>query len=134
MKKLSQIFMTLLLIIHIVLLFWAIAGLTEWFTSDTPWERLSNPLFSDELLMVHWLSILIASLVFILGFIFKWRFMPAAMIIAYSLMASVCAVETFFFLEHSSRYWDMVIEYVAYLSIILFLYNSESVRQQFKPG
>ncbi len=129
--NISKIAAVLLIGLHFVLALWSLVGLAEWFVPDVPWKRLSNPLFPAEILLAHWLSILTASTIFIFGYFLKWRWTPAAMTFGYAAMAGVCAVETFGYLQHKTKFVDMAAEYIAYALILLFLYNSDFMKQRF---
>lgn len=46
------------------------------------------------------------------------------MLIAYSLMAAVCVVETFGYMTSDFKYLAMAAEYIAYILILFLLYKS----------
>jgi hypothetical protein len=69
---------------------------------------------------------LIAAVTFIVGYITRWRHFAIAMTCIYVTMAAVCALETFKYMTSSLRYVAMVLEYLAYATILLFLYRSDS--------
>ena len=111
---------------HAGLAVWAMLGLLEWILPSTPWPRLGNPLFPPRLLLVQWISVLVASSGFLIGYWTRWSQTPHFMVLGYSAMASVCALETFGFLEHSGRFLDMGLEYLAYTFILVVLFLSEA--------
>ncbi len=69
----------ILLLIHIGLGVWAVMGLAEWVELAVPWRRVSNPLFPQWLLLLHWLVVASAAVVFIWGYVRRsdglWRAM-----------------------------------------------------------
>ncbi|MGE0441552.1 MAG: hypothetical protein AB7L66_05145 [Gemmatimonadales bacterium] len=111
----------LLLAIHIGLLVWAIGGLIEWFVSSPPWPRVSNNAFPSWLLLVHWLAVLNGAATFVVGFLRRWPGTPTAMAIAYSGMAAVCIIETFWFLTGRWKFVAMLLEFAAYIGISIVL-------------
>jgi hypothetical protein len=123
--------------LHALLFSWAAVGLAEWIVVEVPWPAITNPLFPRWLLLPHWLAVLGASALFLLGYTRRWQKTPALLIPAYAFMAAICAVETFFFLTHSLRYVAMVLEYVAYVLILLALYRVPRFVRRFQlldPG
>lgn len=116
--------MALLLLVHAFLVVWAVAGLADWLLPRTPWPEVSNPLFPRSVLLLQWLFILATAGVFLVGFAFRWPLMPAATAVGYLAMASLCAVETFGYLEHRWRFAAMALEYATYVAILLFLFRS----------
>jgi hypothetical protein len=129
---LNRIFPPILVTLHALLLGWAVIGLAEWFLLDLPWPAVSNELLPRWLLLLHWLSVLGASLLFLLGYLLKWKRTPVLMIPAYSLMAIVCTIETIFFLTHPLRYVAMVLEYIAYVAIPFALLRLPSFVRHFQ--
>ena len=112
-----------LLAVHGFLAAWAIVGFVEWFWAAAPWPRVGNELFPRDILLVQWASTLAASAIFLLGYALEWRHTPIAMACAYAAMATVCAVETFGYMESDSRFVAMAAEYVAYAAILVFLFR-----------
>lgn len=121
----------LLVLVHVVLAVWAVVGLIE-MIADVPWPRLSNPLFLPAVLLAQWLSILLASFLFIGGNLRRWRFTPHAMVGAYLLMALVCAWQTLDYLVHDTRFLQMGIEYMVYTAILLYLFKAPAMREHFR--
>ncbi|MBL4864230.1 MAG: hypothetical protein JKY63_04985 [Rhodobiaceae bacterium] len=130
-RYLSRSLTGFLLLLHVGLGVWAGIGFIELVAPGVPWPPLSNPLFPPVVLFFHWTSVLIAAVLFVLGYLLRWPLLPVLMISAYGAMAVVCAVETFGFMVHNGRYVAMAVEYLAYLSILLFLFRSGDMRQRF---
>lgn len=130
---LSRSLPPLLLCLHAALLVWALAGWSEWLMPRVPWPEVSNPLFPRWLLLFHWSAVLIAAVLFLVGYLARWKRTPAAMIGAYACMAAVCVVETFFFLEHPLRFAALLAELTAYLAILLALFRLPSFVARFAP-
>lgn len=114
----------ILVVVHLGLFAWAATGMAELLFSRVPWPRISNPLFSDQMLLTQWLLSLGAALVFLSGLALGWRNMPAVLAVCYAAMAAVCAYQTFFILENASRFVAMGAEYAAYVAIVTFLFST----------
>jgi hypothetical protein len=125
---------SILLLLHAALFLWAVVGLIEWVLPRVPWRAISNPLFPRWLLLLHWLAVLAASSVFLYGYLRRWPRTPFLLITAYVFMATVCAVETFFFLTHELRFLAMILEFAAYILIPLSLYRVPSLARRFRLG
>jgi hypothetical protein len=121
---LTRAFTLLLLGVHAFLLAWGLVGFVEWFSSVTPWPRVSNPLFPPDILFMQWTLVVVAGVTFIAGYLLRWPHTPVAMACVYAAMAALCAVETFRFLESDFRFAAMGLEYLAYAAILLFLFRS----------
>lgn len=113
-----------LVVVHLGLFAWAATGMAELLFSRVPWPRISNPLFSDQMLLTQWLLSLGAALIFLFGLALGWRNMPVALAVCYAAMAAVCAYQTFFILENDSRFIAMAVEYAAYVAIVTFLFSN----------
>lgn len=111
----------ILLLIHIGLGVWAVMGLAEWVELAVPWRRVSNPLFPQWLLLLHWLVVASAAVVFIWGYVRRSDGLWRAMLWPYGLMAGVCAIETFGYLTHGGRFGAIAAEYLAYAGIVWWL-------------
>jgi len=127
----ARIILYVLVVVHLFLGLWAIAGWIEWFVPDVFWSRISNPLFDKTMLFIHWSAILVASLLFLISFILRSKYVPVLMTIIYSIMALLCAVQTFFYLESESRYLAMLLEYTAYGLILFLLWRITFFRNYF---
>lgn len=121
-----------LLGVHALLVGIGVGGLIEWFTTP-PWEPFSNPELPRWMLLLQWLLMLGAGVVFIAGWLARWRFLPWAMAGIYFVMASVCAVQTFTMLTNDDRFTDMAVEYAEYTAILLVLFFMPGVRERFLP-
>ena len=128
---LDRVIQASLLVIHAALLIWALIGFAELVWTDVPWRRLSNPLFSRSMLALQWSLIALAASIFILGFVLRFRYTPAAMACVYGAMALVCAYQTFFILTDPRRFRAMAIEYLEYAAILAFLFLAKSMRERF---
>lgn len=120
----ARIVSAILIGVHVGLGIWALAGFAEFFSSDVPWPRLSNPLFPDHILLAQWSAVLVCSLVFVIGYLTRRRWLPIAMAAIYAVMAGICAAETFGYLIHDGRFLAMGAEYVIYVAILLFLFRT----------
>lgn len=127
----SDIIPALLLAIHAFLLAWAAVGMAEWVLADVPWPLVSNPAFPPWLLLLHWLAIIAGSLAFLVGYIARWQATPLIVAIAYAFMATVCVIETFWFLTGVGRFVAMILEFTAYIGIVVLLQRLPSFVQRF---
>lgn len=114
-------------IVHCGLLVWALTGFIEMIWAIPPWPRVSNPLFSNGMLLLEWSLVAGASATFLAGYAKRWTRLPTAMIAWYAMMAAVCAWQTFLILEHPSRFAEMALEYAEYLIIGLYLHVSPHI-------
>lgn len=131
---LSRCLPPVLVLVHAGLLVWAVAGLAEWLAPQVPWPRVSNGLFPRWLLLLHWIAVLLAAAIFLVGYAVRWRLTPKAMIPAYGLMAVVCVIETFWFLQHPLRFVAMALEFSAYVVIPIALHRVTSLAARFSGG
>lgn len=113
-----------LFIIHLLLGVWAVGGFLEMIFDQVPWKPFTNPEFPNWPLLFHWGSVLFASVTFCFGYLTHWPKTPLFMMIAYSIMALVCAVEPFGYMTSDSKYLAMAAEYAAYIFILFLLYKS----------
>jgi Ni,Fe-hydrogenase I cytochrome b subunit len=133
-ETIPRLILYVLVGVHVFLGLWAIVGWTEWFVQNVPWQRVSNPAFDRGMLFVHWLVILSASVIFLTGYFTRSPHLPAAMTFIYASMALVCALQTFFYLENSSKYVAMILEYAAYAIILFLLWRVEFFRDYFSKS
>lgn len=123
-----------LLAIHALLIIWALIGFVEWFSETTPWQRVSNPLFPRHIMFMQWTLTLAAGVIFIGGYVVKWRHTPVAMVGVYAGMATLCAVETFGYMKGDLRFVAMGLEYLAYTAILMFLFRSNLFISSYDEG
>lgn len=124
----DRVLALVLLVVHAGLLVWALAGFAEMAWANPPWPPVSNPLFSDATLLLQWCVVAGAALTFLGGYAGRWPRLPAAMVAWYVVMAAVCAWQTFFILEHPSRFALMALEYAEYVAIAIYLHLSPHIR------
>jgi hypothetical protein len=130
LPSLARWFAGFLLVVHAGLAGWAFVGLLELGLPSVPWPRISNPAFSSSMLLLQWVLVATAALVFITGYLRRWSRLPVAMLVIYGAMASVCAYQTFFILTNPSRFRAMTLEYVEYAVILWFLFTSDHIRSR----
>jgi hypothetical protein len=122
----------ILVVIHLFLLTWGIGGFLEMILPKVPWKPFTNPAFPTWVLIIHWGSVVFASVVFLFGYFNHWNKTPQIMLIAYGIMALVCVIETFGYMTNKTKYLAMGIEYVAYTAILLLLFKSKYFTAYFK--
>jgi len=108
----------------------AAVGLLEWLLLDMPWLRLSDWRYADAIDFLQLPLLLGIGGVFLVGYLRRWRHLPAAMAIAYTLFAATRVIQTFGYLNHESRVREMAIECVAYLVILVFLFRADVVQRR----
>ncbi len=121
---LDRLIAALLVVVHAGLLAWAAAGFAELAFAVTPWPRLSNPLFSTGMLVLQWSVVAAAAATYLAGYVLSWPRLREAMAGWYAVMAAICAWQTFFILEHETRFLAMALEYAEYLAILAWLWLS----------
>ena len=112
-----------MLVVHAVLALWGAAGLAELIGPVPSWAAVANPELPAGVLVVHWPAMLGAGSMFVIGYLVRWPSTPAAMVVAYAVLATVCAVETFGYLTGGMRFVDMAAEYAAYGVLIVLLHR-----------
>lgn len=125
----ARIFMGLLLVVHAGLALWGVLGVLD--RLGVTLVPLQNALFSVTVQWAHWAAILTGGFVFLTGYLTRWRWTPLAMTGAYLFMGGMCVIETFGFLTHSTRFIDMMLEFVTYFVILTFLFRSGLARERF---
>ncbi|MEX0968135.1 MAG: hypothetical protein WD077_12920 [Bacteroidia bacterium] len=115
----------ILIIVHGILLLWSVGGFLEMILHKVPWRPFTNPEFPAWVLIIHWSSVLFASVSFLYGYFTHWDKTPAIMAIAYSMMAVVCVIETFGFMTSKMKYLAMGAEFFTYALILLLLFRSK---------
>jgi hypothetical protein len=130
MKWYDKVVVAILLGVHALLVAIGVGGLVE-LVATPPWEPFSNPDLPRWMLTLQWLLMLGAGLLFIAGFLARWRLLPWVMAFVYGVMAAVCAIQTFTMLTNENRYLLMAIEYVEYTVILLYLFNAPAMRRRF---
>ena len=130
-NRLSQGFSYLLIFAATVMLGWGTLGFLEYFTGLAPLVPLQNATFPGGTQFIHWLLITLSGAVFLTGYFLRWRYTPLAMIVLYAALATLCAIETFDFMENPSRYWDFVRECTYYVLISIYLVRSGRMRERF---
>ena len=129
--RFSQGFSYLLVAAATVMLGWGALGFLEYFTGLAPLVPLQNATFPSGTQFVHWLLITLSGAVFLIGYFLRWRYTPLAMIVLYAALATLCAIETFDFMENPSRYGDFARECTYYILISIYLVRSRRMRERF---
>lgn len=121
-----------LLALHGGLLVWGVLGLAEFL--GVVGIGLQNEAFPPGMQALHWLAILAGGGLFLAGYAMRWQQTASTMALVYTMMATLCAVQTTDLLTHDGRYIAMVAEYLAYLAILWFLFRSSAMRDRFAGG
>ena len=114
-----------MVLIHIILLAWSTGGLVEMTSIKVPWEPYTNLDFPTWLLPIHWGSVVITSIGFLIGYFSKWSGTPEFMLAAYTMLFTICVIETFGFMTSSTKYIAMTTELVTYTVIITLMFKSK---------
>lgn len=118
-----------LLVIHFTLLIWAVGGFIEMTEIQTFWPAYTNPDFPNWLLPIHWGSVLIGASGFIAGYLNRAKWLPHFMLAAYTMLFTICIIETFGFMSNPTKYLAMTLEFVAYSTILFFLFRNSYFRR-----
>lgn len=113
----------LLLLIHIFLLLWSTGGMIEMISTKVPWTPYTNLDFPRWLLPIHWGSVIITSIGFLFGYLTAWSKTPEFMLAAYTMLFTICVIETFGFMTSQTKYVAMTAELGTYTVILLLLYK-----------
>ena len=131
LDRLSQAFSYLMVFAATVMLGWGILGFLEYFADLAPLMPLQNPTFPSGTQFVHWMLITVSGIVFMAGYFSRWSYTPIAMMVIYASLATLCAIETFDFMENPSRYADFARECVYYIVMSAYLVRSKRMRDRF---
>ncbi len=131
MDRLSQGFSYLMLLAATVMLGWGVLGFVEYFTGAALLMPLQNPTFPPGTQFVHWLLIATSGAVFLAGYAARWRYTPIAMMVLFAALATLCAIQTFDFMENPSRYGDFARECTYYVLMSIYLVRSKRMRAHF---
>ncbi len=126
-----QYFGYFLVFIHGLLFLWSAGGMVELIFTKVPWTSYTNTDFPKWLLPIHWGSVLIASIGFILGYFTHWSKTPEFMLSAYTMLFTICVIETFGFMTSQTKYYAMIAELITYTIIILLLFNHKYFMERF---
>lgn len=89
------------------------------------WTPYTNLDFPNWLLPIHWGSVMITSIGFLGGYFSRWSGLPHFMLAAYSMLFTICVIETFGFMTSSTKYIAMIAELVAYTLILVLLFKNK---------
>ena len=131
--RLSQAFSYLIIVAATIMLGWGILGFLEYYTGLAPLIPLQNPTFPSGTQFIHWLIITLSGATFLVGYFTRWEFTPIAMTVLFSSLATLCAIQTFDFMENPSRYTDFLRECIYYIMISVYLFRSKRMRKHFTP-
>ncbi len=115
----------ILILVHGFLFLWSTGGFLEMILPKVLWKPYTNPEFPTWVLIIHWSSVLFASVSFLYGYFSQWSKTPQVMAVAYGLMASVCIIETFGYMTSKTKYLAMGSEFLIYTVILLLLFKSK---------
>lgn len=114
--------LAILVVVHAGLALVGLAGFVEMAWPDAPWPALGDPLFPAWLLALQWTVMVAGGALLVVGALRGWgQRLPRLMAGAYAAMASVCAIETFGYLQHEGRFVAFALECTAYAVILAFL-------------
>ncbi len=131
MDRLSQGFEYLIVLASAIMLGWGLLGFLEYFTGLAPLVPLQNTTFPPGMQTLHWTLITASGATFLAGYVLRWRFTPIAMLVMFTALATMCAVQTFDMLENPDRYRNFVQECVNYIIISIYLFRSKRMWDRF---
>ncbi|MEO0556396.1 MAG: hypothetical protein AAF149_24650 [Bacteroidota bacterium] len=115
----------ILVVIHSILWLWSAGGIIEMTAIKVSWTPYTNLDFPNWLLPIHWGSVMITSIGFLGGYFSRWSGLPHFMLAAYSMLFTICVIETFGFMTSSTKYIAMIAELVAYTLILVLLFKNK---------
>jgi uncharacterized membrane protein len=130
-NRLSQGFSYLIVLGSIIMLGWGLLGFLEYFTGLAPLIPLQNPTFPIGMQTLHWILITASGVTFLIGYALRWRYTPIAMLVMFTALATMCAVQTFDMLETPDRYRNFAQECINYVVISVYLFRSQRMRDRF---
>ncbi len=131
MKYLSHGFEYLIVLASVIMLGWGILGFLEYYTGLAPLVPLQNVTFLPGMQALHWILITASGAAFLVGYVLRCRFTPIAMLVMFTALATMCAVQTFDMLENPDRYRNFAQECVNYIMSSIYLFRSERMRGRF---
>lgn len=124
-------FSYLILLASTIMLGWGLLGFLEYFTGLAPLMPLQNPTFPTGTQTVHWILITLSGATYLAGYFLRWRFTPIAMLVLFASLATMCAIQTFDFMENPDRYRNFVQECINYTIISIYLFRSKRMQERF---
>jgi hypothetical protein len=118
-----QYFGYVLVLTHIFLLLWSTGGLIEMISLKVPWTPYTNLDFPSWLLPIHWGSVMITSIGFLVGYFTGWSKTPEFMLATYTMLFTICIIETFGFMTSPTKYVAMGAELITYTIILALLFK-----------
>jgi hypothetical protein len=95
----------------------------ELISTKVPWTSYTNLDFPKWLLPIHWGSVIITSTGFLIGYFTAWNKTPEFMLAAYTMLFTICVIETFGFMTSQTKYYAMGTELVTYTVILTILFK-----------
>lgn len=129
----SKNFMFVLLFLKGLLLIWGIFGFIEYFIPSVAFG-LQDSNFPAGVQFLHWFLISSTGMIFITGYLKRWKHTVFATIILYATLATLCFVETVDFNAFGGgdrRFIIMAAEYILYVTLSTYLLRSNQVKMRF---
>ena len=133
MQGAGRHFPIVILLISALLTVWGALGLLEYAIPGIL-LGLQNAKFPAGLQFLHFAGILTTGLVFIGGYLARWRGTPFATVTMYAVLATLCFIETIDFDAFGTgptRFIPMLLEYAAYLGLSAYLLRSATMKARF---
>ena len=111
---------------------WGLLGLLEYCFGFAPLMPLQNANFPPGTQLVHWIVILTTGSVYLIGYFTRWKHTPFAMVVLFSMLKTLCAIETFDFMTRPDRHSAYVREVTYYVLMSVFLLRSARMRAHFR--
>lgn len=100
-------------------------------SAKVPWTPYTNLDFPRWLLPIHWGSVMITSIGFLFGYFTGWSKTPEFMLATYTMLFTICVIETFGFMTSQSKYFAMIAELVTYTGILILLFRHKYFIEHF---
>jgi hypothetical protein len=127
-------FIYVLLTVKGMLLFWGVLGFVEYFVPTAKFG-LQDSNFPAGVQFLHWLLISSTGIIFIFGYLKRWRHTVFVTITLYATLATLCFVETVDFNAFGGgdrRFFIMAVEYMLYIILSTYLFRSTQIRLRFQ--
>lgn len=131
MQRLSRGFEYLIVLASAIMLGWGLLGFLEYFTGLAPLMPLQNSTFPPGMQSLHWILITASGATYLAGYVLRWSVTPIAMLVMFTALATMCAVQTLDMLENPDRYRNFAQECVNYIIISIYLFRSKRMRDRF---
>ena len=131
MKSLSNAFSYFLLVYAVGMLGWGLLGALEYFAGVVLFMPLQNPTFPPGTQFIHWLLICATGGTYLWGYFTRWPYTPLLMVLIFGMLAAMCFIQTFDFMENAERFRSYAVECTMYVVMGTYLLRAKPMQERF---